>query len=659
MKKLLVVLMTVLMSCSFVFADDTSLEELKQQITALQDEIDTISKRVGVTERHVATDKVSLGVELRTRVDSINYDDVRALPAYANDMMTLWLNGNLTSGAGNNDPWDTNGDLWNDAFMTNYQADFMNLYNDLMTDMDFQTGFGGLVGMDGMGNFENTEWLNGMIDYSGMTGMVADMNSNGVVDYADVIGTIQMAYSMDAESAQMTANMMAFAYLMNDGEITAAEASVMKSMFKGVKPRKYDTENSSMFTNKLRLRLSSKVNNNLSFTGRLVMYKGWGDSNNVKFFDGTFKSMYLDSNSGAVPTDDSLHVERAYFVYKNHMGPVDYHFSFGRRPSTYGPGYENHENSVLGGSPVSSIINMNFDGASLQFGFDEWVPGSFIKFCYGRGYEGQYGTANALSASNGLVSQSNVDDVDFFGVIFKFYDDEQYKFWYNYARGFGITDGFTGMVAMPFLISGKDYNMDGEYDEYSFNANYGGYTSRFEPTAEIGDVELHAFLAQGENFGFSWFASYNMSQTHPDGRSNNPMFQFMEQDKLLGSDSSKRGDMVWLGVMTPALPFTGGKLGFEYNHGSKNWFNFAFGEDDLVGSKLAVRGDVYEVYYHQPIVDNKFFATIGYQYFDYDYTGSGNPLAKPTDIDDVDGLSAMMPVVDKVSKFYGSFTYSF
>jgi hypothetical protein len=34
-------------------------------------------------------------------------------------------------------------------------------------------------------------------------------------------------------------------------------------------------------------------------------------------------------------------------------------------------------------------------------------------------------------------------------------------------------------------------------------------------------------------------------------------------------------------------------------------------------------------------------------------------MGAPTKIDDVNGLHAMMPVVDKVEKFYGSFTYSF
>jgi len=655
MNKLLVALLTLLVSASLAFAADPSLEDLKSQITALQGEIDSISKRVDVNERHTALDRTTLGVELRTRLDSISYDDVRALPAYANDMMSLWLQGTLVSNEPTPwaDPTDPNTGFFNQSFMQNYGQDFMELYATLMdptaaVGQEFQSNFLPLAGIsyDSMGtpSFANTDWVDGLYNYvtgSGTTGHT----------FMDVVTA--MGGNMDA------ANYAAFAYLLSDTTLSSAEAAVVKSMFKGVKPRKYSTENSSMFTNKLRLRLNSKVNSNLSFAGRLVMYKSWGDSNNIRFFDGTFKSMYLDGNSAAVPTDDSIHVERAYFVYKNNIGDMGYHFSFGRRPSTYGPGYENHENSVLGGSPVASIIQWNFDGASLQFDFDAWVPGSFIKFCYGKGFEGQWGTSNALSANNGLVSNPNVDDVEFGGIILKFYDDEQYKVWYNYARGFGVTDGFTGMVAMPFYISGKDYNMDGEYDEYSFNPNYGGYASRFEPTAEIGDIEMHAFLVQGENYGFNWFASYNLSKTHPDGRSNNPMFQFMDQDKLLGSDSSKNGNMIWVGVTTPELPFTGGKLGFEYNQGSKNWINFTAAEDDIVGSKLAVRGKVYEVYYHQPIVGNRLFATLGYQYFDYEYTGSGNPMGAPTKIDDVNGLHAMMPVVDKVEKFYGSFTYSF
>jgi len=70
-----------------------------------------------------------------------------------------------------------------------------------------------------------------------------------------------------------------------------------------------------MLTERLRVRLNSQFNEHLSFTGRLVMYKTFGDSTPFHFFNGTMGSMNLDSNSAQVPTDDSLRVERAYFVY--------------------------------------------------------------------------------------------------------------------------------------------------------------------------------------------------------------------------------------------------------------------------------------------------------------------------------------------------------
>jgi len=76
------------------------------------------------------------------------------------------------------------------------------------------------------------------------------------------------------------------------------------------------------------------------------------------------------------------------------------------------------------------------------------------------------------------------------------------------------------------------------------------------------------------------------------------------------------------------------KLGFEYNWGSEYWFNFTGAEDAIAGSKLAARGSVYETYYIQPIISNNFFLKLGMKYYDYEYTGSGNPLGAPVKISD-------------------------
>lgn len=649
MKKILSLILVVLFPATFAFAADVTLEELQSQITELQNEVLKMSRRVDKNEVHRIKDKVDLGVELRTRVDSIKYNDVRALPDYANDMLGLWLRGYLAdSSMDATNTWDQNiltpggnvdgQDGWNDAFMNNYMADFSallmplfdptsDLYNDFMT----------VLGTDSR--------------YSA---------------YATAMNTAMGSGDMDA--AQQAA-MGAFSLMFSDEVLTANELEVMKTMFKSVEPRKYDQNNSTLFTNKLRIRLNSYVNDNLSFTGRLAMYKVWGDATDVQWMDGTYKSMYLDGNAGSVPTDDKVHVERAYFVYKNEMGDgmLPWHFSFGRRPSTYGPGKENSENATLGGSPLSHIIQWQFDGASLQFDFEnllEFLPGSFIKICYGKGFESGWGSSNATSANNGLIATPEVDDVEFLGVIVKFFDNDDYKFWYNYARGIGVTDGFTGSAVMPFTVVGHDTDLavdasGNRYDEYEIIPNYSGSSSRLEATAEVGDMEWHAFIVQGHTFGFDWFTSLAMSKSHPDGRSQSAMYQFMEQDTMLGSSDSKTGNSVWLGVATPEIPFTGGRFGFEYNQGSKYWVGMTAAEDDVVNSKLAVRGKVYEMYYHQPIVGDRLFATLGYQHFDYEYTGSGNYLGAPVKIEDANGLNTMMAVTDKVDKFYASFTYRY
>jgi hypothetical protein len=130
------------------------------------------------------------------------------------------------------------------------------------------------------------------------------------------------------------------------------------------------------------------------------------------------------------------------------------------------------------------------------------------------------------------------------------------------------------------------------------------------------------------------------------------MYQFMGMDQMMDGT----GHMYWLGVMTPELPFLGGKLGVEYNHGTKYWQPFILTYD---AQKLATRGDVYEVYYHQPIVGNNFFATLGYIHYDYEYTNSGNFMGEPVKIKDATAFNTLMPVVDKVDQFYLKMTYRF
>src|SRR5260370_42229424 len=96
---------------------------------------------------------------------------------------------------------------------------------------------------------------------------------------------------------------------------------------------KYSNDTSILYTNRLRLNLDSKINDSLSVTARLSMYKAFGDSTGVQVFDGQPSSMNIDGTTAGVPNSDLLRVERAYFTW-NHVGGSPLYISIGRRPST-------------------------------------------------------------------------------------------------------------------------------------------------------------------------------------------------------------------------------------------------------------------------------------------------------------------------------------
>lgn len=599
--------------------EQPKVEDLLKQIKQLKADINDLEERISVTERHTATDKVSLGIDFRTQAIAAHYKDVRGLPEWSSAMMQLWAFDRLavdgTKIGGNPLPAGSSSYTFNPAFLQKYGA-------------TLQPMFPAMVSL-GFVNSNSTAFL--------------DMNANST-------------YDANADLPILGNNSLGNPHF--SGIFGTADLAKYQGMFKSIAPQKYNSNNDVMFTNRLRVNLDSKINDNLSFSGRLTMYKTWADASGVKFYNGNMNTMNMDGNDVSVPTDDLLKVERAYFVYKNRWGKVDWHLSFGRRPATAGAPLELKEHSEVGGSPLAHIINWQFDGASWGFELEELtkITGASFKLCYGVGFESGVGNSYSLS------SQNDVKDVHMLGFIAKLYDDKKTKAMINYAHAFDITDGFTGTVIMPFTINALDIDGNGTFDEYYLNPNWGGYVSRMQATANIGSMDMANILFQSKVKDINYFVSAAISKTDPDGTSKNPMMQFMGQDALLndnGGQESKTGYSIWAGVKAP-INLTKGYLGLEYNHGSKNWFNFTGAEDNVVASKLAVRGDVYEVYYIQPIVGkNNFFMTFGAQFYDYDYTNSGSPLGAPKKISDVSALDSLMPVVDKINVYYASVTYRF
>lgn len=543
-------------------AEDTQelrrqVEQLKQQLEQLQQQIEAVetknveqdqtardvAERLDTAELHTATDKLSFGVELRTRGESIHYNDIRMAP-----------------------------DAVVGGFFTDAAAG----------------GFNGAT----LGQMQQ-----------GMAGMAA-------------AGMIPP-------------------------------------------PAEADADNDIIYTNRLRLEMNARVNPQLSFTGRLAAYKVFGDSTGVNFNHGSMNDVTFDGNTSSLPHGDTLRLERAYFNYRKDLGSVPVNLSLGRRPSTEGPPLEYRNYSLEGGSPLAPLINWQFDGASLTFGLEEvtGIPGAAFKLCYGVGFESDWGNAASLSSM-----QPDVDDVHMFGFIADLFDDDITSASFTYAHASDITDGFTGLTVMPFIVSKQDTDNDG-VDEYFFAQNSGGFISRIEPTTNIGDWDGASLLLR-TNLGevladIDLFIAGSWSHTDPSEVSRNPFYEIMGQGLLSsnGDLESRDGYSIYAGAIFP-MPLEA-RLGIEYNWGSKYWFNFTGAEDSLVASKLAARGQVWEAYYIQPIFNPNFFITLGGQYYDYDYTGSGNPLGKPMKIDDITALDALNAVVDQVWLAYLSATLRF
>ena len=543
-------------------AEDTQelrrqMDQLKDQLERLQQQIDAVetknaeqdqatretAQRLDSAELHTATDKLSFGVELRTRGDSIHYNDIRLAP----DSLV--------------------GGFFSDAAAGGFNG---------ATLMQIQQAMAGMAA----------------------AGMVPE-------------------------------------------------------------PTEVDADNDIVFTNRLRLEMNARVNPQLSFTGRMAAYKVFGDSSGVKFNQGSMNDVTFDGNTSSLPHGDTLRLERAYFNYRKDLGSVPANLSLGRRPSTEGPPLEYRNYSLEGGSPLAPLINWQFDGASLTFGLEDvtGIPGAAFKLCYGVGFEADWGNASSLSST-----QPDIEDVHLFGFIADLFDNDVTRASLTYAHASEITDGFTGLTVMPFIVSREDRDGNG-VNEYYFTRNSGGFVSRIEPTTNIGDWDGASLLVRtnlAERLAdIDIFLAGSWSHTDPSDLSRNPFYEIMGQGLLSsnGELESHDGYSIYAGVIFP-MPLEA-RLGVEYNWGSRYWLNFTGAEDSLVASKLAARGQVWEAYYIQPIFKPNFFVTLGGQYYDYDYTGSGNPLGEPVKISELTSLDSLNAVVDEVWLAYLSATLRF
>ena len=405
----------------------------------------------------------------------------------------------------------------------------------------------------------------------------------------------------------------------------------------------YKPNNDTLYTNRFGLDLHAKATNNVSVNARLVMYKVFGAQDDSAITNAGAAPFFadrvgvFDGTLSHVPSSSYLNVDRAYATWSN-IADQDLWFSVGRRPSTNGaPGNIklNAPGPGNGGTP-SLLVDYAFDGMTLGYAPDiNGLTGAYGKICYGRGFESGFRSRPANS----------IGDTDMLGVAIIPIDTDPLRVWAQWNRGFNI------------------------FDAPKMNNTYFGNTM---PKANLGDIDWWGVGAMGmiKNVGIgnlNYFVDAGLSISRPN---NNVSAQFGFQGLLTGgffspeAPTSKRGNAISTGLRYDLPSKT--KLGVEYNHGSKNWITFAPAANDMWTSKVGTRGDVVELYLIQELANppissflSKTFFRLGFQYYDFEYTGSNNWVGAPVKISDINGQFMTTTPIAKAYNAYATFEVKF
>lgn len=390
-------------------------------------------------------------------------------------------------------------------------------------------------------------------------------------------------------------------------------------------------KNDALFSNRLWLGMNYAATKNLSFTGQLAYNKIFGQRTMSP--DGTLTTDGFDWVSGESAYDDTLRVRSAYFYYQDDefLGTdIPWTISVGRRPSTNGHLINLRDNDQAS-SPLAHAINVEFDGASAKFGMEgvTGLTGSYFKLCAGRGMSDAEPRFNPAPYAK---SEATTNDIDMAGIIIVPYDDKQYSFGMQYTYANNLIDN---------------------------NQTTSG--ASFET---VGGLHTATAFAMVNGIGDGWgdflddsliFVSGAMSKTDP--------YHGTGKQGMLGSQESQTGYSYWIGTQFPSLISDEGRWGAEFNHGSNYWRPITYSEDTMIGSKIATRGDAYELYFTEPLVKDILTFQLRYTYINYNYSGSngffGSNSGTPMSMNEAIANGAGSQVVDSAQDIRAYIRYRF
>jgi hypothetical protein len=337
--------------------------------------------------------------------------------------------------------------------------------------------------------------------------------------------------------------------------------------------------------------------------------------------------------SSETPDDTTVRVKEAYFNYW--FGPDNgFMFSAGRRPATNGFPANLRENARAE-STLAHLINLEFDGISFQIGnpifaklsdkFSDW--GTWFKLCIGRGYSSSIGKWNSNLGLN--YTKTDLKNMDFTSLIFVPYDDGQYSLKTETSFAWHVQGSQLDMATGKTTL--KDFG------------NWFGTNAVFEANG-IGDG-ISDFLDDSIAF-----ISYSFTKTNTNGE-----YAYINTPEGNIQAKNHTGYSIWTGFDIPGFR-DNDRFGLSFVHGSKYFRSFTYGEDTLVGSIAAIRGNAYDMYYHAQIIPH-LTAGLRATYLDYQHPGSDYFFGINMDPDTYTKYN--LPYVKKATDFRAYIRYNF
>lgn len=345
----------------------------------------------------------------------------------------------------------------------------------------------------------------------------------------------------------------------------------------------------------LYLNMNADVTKYAKFTGRLAMTKAFGDLSWMP--SGSYVTS-LDAGKG-VAGGSAVYVERAYvdLFLGNYWA-----LTVGRLPGTEGPGYNLRNGAARMSTYPALLVNALGDGGVVTF---KPYTDAALRAGFAKVYQPLY--LNLNSGAGNIFNEAGGNGQADMNLMFVAYETpflpksagkSLLMLSYMYISNYSIPPTLAGLTASPELAGQIGNGLLGSAD----GKNIGDL--------QYANIHLENFNLAGS--GFNWFASFTWANgTDSHNASNMP--DMLPQVTLFNGQGSYA---LHIGARYDFGSHF--KLGYEYFHGSKNWYAFSRVSANDPLNIRNTRGDVHDVYAIFQLDTFQFFR-LSYTYLHRDY----------------------------------------